>query len=699
MDYSVKGDFLGEIPPEQRRLLELQERRRTERRAYRQTPAGRAERNRSKRLGRMNKRLEHPFVGVDGEGSEQAYLLLRAGDNYLHTGEPLSFEQCMDFLLEQSTDACYVAFFFDYDVTMMTRKLPGERLHRLLNPHLRTKGGHTFPLDYEGYQIDYRPGKEFKVRREGDKKWLTINDVGSFFQCSFVRALTAWGIGSSQELEQVKAGKDMRSDFQSMTKEVISYNQTECRLLAQLMSKFAASCRGIKYLPRKWQGPGELAAAMLAFHDAPRRDSLPNIPLDLWEAANKSYYGGRFETTAIGILTAPLYAWDINSAYPDSIRSLPCLEHGLWTLTRSPETGLFLSFGSYRPHLGILFGGTPPPFLYGLPFRTPECHIIFPGAGKGWYWSHEIAAAIHQEFTPEIVWNYHKNCDCKPFDWVPELYVKRKEWESQGKHTTAGNMGIALKLALNSLYGKMAQSIGQAPYANPIYASLITSLTRSKLYDAVHILSECDRGKSCGHSVYYLATDGLFTSTGPEGKALPSSGELGAWGVEKIDEDILLIQPGLYIGANQSRMKTRGIPKEKVEKYTQEFHRAWEKLSAREVQPNDAEAMVEIPFHQFLGVKQAVHFNRLSEAGTWQDLPRRYGFDWQSKREPNLTLVSGTHMRTLPPKGFARRETLGYGKHIGRWLEEHREWYESLVWTEAQPDEATFSASKSHIEW
>jgi hypothetical protein len=80
------------------------------------------------------------------------------------------------------------------------------------------------PVDWHGYQISYRPGKHIMVRRaleaprtvsryervpEGERlpggrqtrkvelsipysEWVTINDVGSFFQCSFVRALEEW---------------------------------------------------------------------------------------------------------------------------------------------------------------------------------------------------------------------------------------------------------------------------------------------------------------------------------------------------------------------------------------------------------------------------------------------------------------------------------------------------------------------------
>lgn len=702
--------YLGEIPPEQRRLEELRVRRAAEQKRYRRSAKGRAAIARAKRNYNQARRLQSPFIGVDGEGSESAYLLLRAGNDYLHTGSPLSYRACLRFLADLDPSFTYVAFFFDYDVTMMLRGMPEERLRRLLRPELRRgKTGQQLPIDIDGFQIDYRPGKEFKVRRKG-LKWVTINDVGSFFQCSFVKALTAWGIGSEEELAKVKTGKDMRSDFTVMDRQVIEYNALECKLLEQLMTKFGAACRGINYLPRRWQGPGEIAAAMLQFHGIPRRQSLTeNVPLDLFEAANKAYYGGRFETTAVGVLKGPLWAYDINSAYPHAIRQLPCLEHGEWTLDHEPTSNLYLAFGSYKPNVSILLGSEPEPYLYGFPNRTDECHIQFPGSGRGWYWSVEIETAIHQRLRPEIVWNYHKRCDCEPFSWVPELYTKRKQWQASSE-SLAGNMGIALKLALNSLYGKMAQSIGSAPYANPLYASLITAITRSQLYGMVHGLSGCKNGNRCGESVFYLATDGLFSSTSP--KSLQEQNPemqhsytlgslLGEWGVESINEDLLLVQPGLYIGAEGSHMKTRGIPKTKVERYAQAFYQAWRTLYGYGFNPGSPCSVVKIPFHQFMGLKQAMAFNSLGRAGQWEDLPRLYGYEWQSKRNPHVTERKDNYFRTLPNAGRAARETLGYSKDIGRWLDNNRPWYEQKVWTEAQPDEATASVDRSEfrIEW
>ena len=127
-----------------------------------------------------------PFVGVDGEGGrrfisssdgevkiDHVYLLLRAGEYSLETGRPLGCFECLDFLATLPQGVIYVAFFFDYDVTMILRDLPMGRLKRLLDENVRKIPGKpcmSFPLDIGWwYQIDYLSRKEFKVRKRKER--------------------------------------------------------------------------------------------------------------------------------------------------------------------------------------------------------------------------------------------------------------------------------------------------------------------------------------------------------------------------------------------------------------------------------------------------------------------------------------------------------------------------------------------------
>src|SRR5215472_7580485 len=191
-----------------------------------------------------------PFIGVDGEGgnvpeegtlfgTRHQYLSLRAGAELLETGHPLEFRECMSFLCEMPRYSIPVAFFFDYDVTMMLRTAPRDRAYRLLHPELRRgRDGNVLPVDIDEFQVDYLPHKEFRVRRRGTSRWTVISDVGQFFQSSFLTALEKWDVGTPEEREFIRKGKSMRADFAELTDETRAYNALECLLLEQLMTDF-----------------------------------------------------------------------------------------------------------------------------------------------------------------------------------------------------------------------------------------------------------------------------------------------------------------------------------------------------------------------------------------------------------------------------------------------------------------------------
>src|SRR5215469_11077583 len=74
------------------------------------------------------------FRGVDGEGGtvpdpdtlfgdRHLYLSLRCGPALLATGAPLHWRECFEFLLAQPWQYINVAYFFDYDVTMIIRTM------------------------------------------------------------------------------------------------------------------------------------------------------------------------------------------------------------------------------------------------------------------------------------------------------------------------------------------------------------------------------------------------------------------------------------------------------------------------------------------------------------------------------------------------------------------------------------------------
>lgn len=592
-------------------------------------------------------KVNRPFIGVDGEGGNlngrHEYLLLTAGDKHLHTGEPLRAIECLDFLANLPEKKIYVAYYFDYDVTMMIRGLPDERVRRLLarDSRLSQDRKFTYPLDYGPFQLDYIPRKEFKVRTKG-KPWRIISDVGSFFQCSFLKAITDWEIGTPEQRAMIAEGKAGRATFTKLTAETLHYNDLEIELLQTLMNTFRAVCADIGYIPDKWQGPGWGAVSMMQRHNVPRTREI-TIPEPVITAANESFYGGRFETTAIGPVNGPIYQYDINSAYPWALLQLPCLRCARWEQRKPKECELWLGYGA--------FSAFDPATLYCYPLRTKTGTIIFPTRGRGWYWGVESSRASHQTFNPETCYVLQSTCQHKTFSYMEAVYAERIKLGKTSK-------GRVLKLFMNSHYGKAAQSVGAAPYANPVYASLITALTRAKLYEALHPAGWC----YCNDTLM-LATDGIFT-TRPL-PHLPLTNKLGEWECVEHPE-IFIIQPGLYLLGDASP-KTRGLPRQAVVTQETDFRAAYNTLIK-----TDRLDPVKVSLTNFIGLRQAYHRNKPELAGTWQNLVKEIGLDWSTKRDTNNVWWHGDVMRTQPKDIPGYPKTVPYTKIIGKMLGEQK---------------------------
>jgi hypothetical protein len=619
---------------------------------------------RSDRQRQRRGNYRRPFIGVDGEGGElqgsHEYLLLRAGHHAVESRVGLTFDECAGFIADLDPQPIYVSYYFDYDVTMMIRELPKDRLKRLLNREERMleSGRGVMPIDYHDFQIDYLPHKEFKVRRRLDRgetkkrhysKWVVISDVGSFFQSSFVAALRKWygtvvdgcwvpNPGESYMgaiIDKIEEGKQQRNSFGQVTEYEREYNKLEIKALQLLMEKFRAMCERVGLRPGKWQGPGNLVVAQFRRVGMPRNRDI-SLPARVREIANDGYYGGRFEALQFGEINGPVYQYDINSAYARTYRSLPCLVHGEWEQTAQlPKGGIFVADVSFEHKEGMC--------LHTLPVRKHTGNIIFPRTGRGTYWSPELLLS-RQHGTNLVVhecWVYTQRCDCQHFDWVEDVYDTRRE---VGKNS---GEGMVLKIMLATIYGKMCQSVGSAPYANPIWAGLIVSTVRCQLCSAA-----LDGGN--GSDVVMLATDGLFCT---QPRQLTVGNQLGEWELD-VHEGMFVVQSGVYM-LPEKLPKTRGVSQRKVIQHTWDFWECWH----RYIRGMDGNLTVTLSLRNFIGIKIAVARNRLDLAGQWVYTPRVIQFDWSTKR--TNARVAGTAVLTEAPEGSPDLASVPYSRVIG----------------------------------
>lgn len=596
--------------------------------------------------GSIEKRKQHrPFIGVDGEGGgtdslgRQHFLLLRGGEHELFKNNiPLTTRKCLDFILGLPASAILVGYFFTYDATQILRDLPEERLRRLYTD--KEKGAGFSPYTFwKGYAIDFVPRQYFRVALLDKEKLTvvpgsarTVNEVGGFFQKSFVEAIKDWKVGDAATVDMIARQKELRETFATMSDTERLYCAAECRLLAELMERLRETCVAAGIEPKQWRGAGWLAARLHELHETQKRkDRVRSMSLEA--TAVRAYYGGRFEVTTIGKIEGPVYEYDINSAYPAAMLELPCPFHTRWKKIRSGQQFVGSGFAVNR----VAFQHSDLAPLCHLPVRR-KGRLYWPRMAEGTYWSPELNAAIDAG-TEIVEWKggYYAEttCGCSSHQWVRELYELRKRI---GKATE----GYPIKLGINGLYGKYAQRQGAAPWRDYIAAGLITAITRAKLIRAY---------RSDPSAIVYIATDGLF-SRRPLDVEIDDG--LGQWETKLREGGLFVVQPGIYWSADGTGLpKTRGIPRSRIIAARDQFENVWQRFIASDTLPQAQAPNITVPVTTFIGHRLALSWGRPEAAGSWIQLGnggRSISFDWQAKRAANV-IRDGMSLRTMPREG------------------------------------------------
>jgi hypothetical protein len=340
-------------------------------------------------------------------------------------------------------------------------------------------------------------------------------------------------IVTEDEYATLSEGKAKR-DSATLDADMRRYNVLENDILSRLMVRLNVGFMeaGIRLKRNQWFGPGQAAQEWLKTTDLPGRTELSRIPSRFLDGGRLAYYGGWFEIFAHGHIPGTSWEYDINSAYPYVASRTPCLLHGRWSGDRgSPPCDL--GAGSFRIVHATVSGTSRR--LGAMLHRLPDGTIRRPQRTTGWYYQSELDAAIRAGAVSRvdyIEWMQYDACDCRPpLRGLAGLYDKRLR---VGKNTPAGK---SYKLIYNSVYGKLAQSVGEPKFANSLYASLITSGCREMILDA--IATHPDKADS----LLMVATDGVyFRSPHP---TLPISDQIGEWDVSQ-KENLTLFKPGVY---------------------------------------------------------------------------------------------------------------------------------------------------------
>lgn len=623
------------------------------------------------------------FLAWDGEGLQlgdtQVYgLLANSNGDYLIDVEGLSTQKCLDFLTSDkyTKNTINVCFGASYDVNMMLRDIP-ELLLRQLHK------GNRF-VCWDRYELEYRPRKSFTVRkfkveeRNGKiyrcfdhkkKKYIfervvTLWDCFGFFQGKFVKVLREWTQGTEYEqtykeaISDIENGKQKRGQFSQDEVEsfVLPYCLTECRALEDIMHILHRYLQEANLVLSRWDGAGAIAAALLKREGIKKhirigaKLEVEAYPQSVIEASEFAYFGGWIEAYYIGNIDKSIFHYDLISAYPSANVELPSLTMGHWETIKIGNMlpireiqKLMDSFPSYWVgHVewsnGPLYG--PGPFSWRNRLGT----VTRPVQGRGWQWSPEILAVM--KLFPRLnlkIGDIHffvpdENC-VKPFLFIKEIFELRKKLKSEGK-----GVQIVYKLAINSVYGKLAQSLGydlerdlKPPYHCLIYAGLITSITRAKILEAV---------MQSPLSIVSIATDGIYSMKPLD---LDVGTNLGQWEFTE-HESMTLVQPGFYW------YSTNG----KIQHYYRGFNEGCicRKCVIRAYE--NSMQSIDLETTRFITLGAAIGLNNFKLWRTWRTQDRTLDLlmeqsskrTWKGEVFPGYPDIKMTRNRVYDPKTF-----------------------------------------------
>jgi len=499
------------------------------------------------------------------------------------------------------------------------------------------------------YAFASTPKRRFfaEYRPEGDRmenrRTLDVHDVGAAFGGSLERNLDNWKPDLDvAEREQIAWGKQQRKEWgdRPVLLAVAAYSEAECVALSRMSRKLIDTIKRATHIPiqpSRLYGSGSLATAAFKTYGVPTAQDIPDDEhtaglngLTLRELAMMDYFGGKIESIVIGEIANDTVAEvDIASAYPHQMRYLPCPRkgHGEWVKRKwGIETLDRRVVGHVRVYWRVQ-NTLVPPFL----IRRLGGYVACPMAGETYTPFPEYWAALDRYgpsaivATEAVIWEQTCNCE-NPYAWMEKLYLARQEIKTKLKtldkatdeYARLDAEQLAIKLVLNSCYGKTAQTRPYGAFTNLTFAAAITSGARAMLNRKAWEVEDAGYIPAYMHtdSVKFILPEAAFSAIEDEGT------QLGAW--EKTPEpikDFFVAQPGLAISLATGKGATRGVGKDEFSTAVKSW-REEQDLTAHPEHWNP----IKVPGKRMLTRKAAIARNKPELAGNFVDHELTVGF-------------------------------------------------------------------------
>lgn len=475
------------------------------------------------------KRLR-PITAIDTETIDGVVWLI--SDSRGNHTFPLTWFEVLDWLedceLYRST---IFTWNLDYDVRAILALLDDNTLLELAVTN-------RFESPY--FSLHYVPRKFLVIRY--NKHRYELFDLMQFYGSSLNAASKFYLYEEKLDMDAKRISNDAKYRAENREK-IIEYCERDAELTARLGVLNAELYKSVGVRSNKWYSAGYISARYFLTHGTVPRYHFREPE----QYAYYSYAGGRFECFKRGHFDQA-YKYDIRSAYPFVISTLPNLDRGKWVRDTTIDYDADLIFARCRVVV-------PDHHIQPVYVRNTGV-VVFPTIGSHYRILTKSELEVINDYDLAIVdvceaWHFYADTNERPFAAIKDMFAKRIELKERGD-----NQEKVLKRIMNSLYGKFIQvTTDIVPQVThrvgglflPSYASEITARTRSQI-----LRTTLERDMS----PIAFFTDAILTEE-PEQLA---SGGLGTWGLEASGE-LLLLGCGVYTFRGETKSDThfRGV--------------------------------------------------------------------------------------------------------------------------------------------
>ena len=531
-------------------------------------------------------------IGLDTEAYADGRCFLICTSD----GDTFSLKQIPAvFFSRKLRGSSFVCFNLKYDMGALLQCLPKSALKAL-----RKEG----EVEHDGYKWSVLGNRSMTIRR--GKNSVHFYDVWPFFQTSLDKAAKAFLGRGKLEQDVTKYTREfVRRNRQS----IIDYCVHDAKLARDLIRHFIKTVEEFGVFPQKLYSPASVSWTYFRTH-------CPYVHVkrywddhpDVLRYAMAAYNGGKFEVTRKG--TGRFVEYDISSAYPYEIANLIDIRRARVCRERRYRKQAAYSFLEVVADIPM---SLPSPVVVKAHnvcrFPSGVIHRVITKA--------EYEYLIQNGADVKIISAVHLLTEGREYPYRTEI-LRLTEMKKLYKAQNDLLKYQAVKLFLNSFYGKMVQLIEKKGKLhagaawNPIYGSDITARCRVRV-------SEMQKRFP---SIQAVHTDSVITT---EALPIEASGALGEWEYSVEGEGIIL-GTGIYQIGNKSRF--RGFPCKKPllellpEKGKTLNAARWTATSWREVA------------HRDLSLREVNHFEeRWRKLSIQFDSKRLWLNDWKDFKE------------------------------------------------------------------